>query len=88
MTTVTFLEPVTFYRLTVVAAAPALAAVFPFEAVPAAVAHLALLRLAPHPQLEVGHGVVGVAPEVARLRGNPPGDLWGCGESPPWDSTG
>ena len=76
----------TMLMLTVVAAAPAAAAVP--EAVPPAVAHRALLRLAPHPQLEVGHGVVGVAPEVARPGGNPPGDLWGWSESPSRGSTG
>ena len=52
-------------RLTVIGAA--LAVVVVGAAVPAAVAHMALLALAPDPQFEVGQGVVGVASQVARL---------------------
>ena len=55
----------TLRELTVISAAlPFLAA---FGAVAAAVAHPSLLVLRPDPQLEVGHGVVGVATQVAGL---------------------
>ena len=52
-------------RLTVIAAALAFFVVF--GAVLAAVAHPALFILRPNAQLEVGHGVVGVASQVAGL---------------------
>ena len=61
-------------KLTIIRAAhPVLAAA---GAVAAAVAHPALFILRPDAQLDVGHGVVGVASQVARLgRDCPASDL-------------
>ena len=60
-----FKSPVAVCGLTVIAAALAFFVVF--VAVLAAVAHPALFILRPNAQLEVGHGVVGVASQVAGL---------------------